>query len=215
MPTTTLQRLRLFRSDSAHDDAALATGSVDRLLADVETSLERERERRCAVRDEQARSVADALDEAGGSQSRFLHRRQDPAGACGDIDHLAVTPSGVWVVGAWQEAGARVTVAFANGVCDDDRERLLVRGRDKTQLVRRLTCQLDAVAAALASYDVPVRGLLCFFDAELPRVWEPVIHGHAVGDAERARQVLQAPGPVGDRWRTDLHRVLAEAFPAV
>ena len=214
MPTTTIQRLRLFRQEASdHCADPLVTG-VDRLLADVETSLERERERRSAVRDEQARSIADALEEAGGARSHFLHRRLGPSG-CGDLDHLAVTASGVWVIGAWHEAGARVAVAFANGVAESDRERLMVRGRDKTQLARRLSCQLEAVASALASYDVPVRGLLCFVDAELPRVWEPVIHGHVVGDAERARQVLQAEGPVGTAWRRDLFDVLAQEFPAV
>lgn len=214
MATTTIQRLRLFRSDAADPCPDPLVTGVDRLLADVETSLERERERRSAVRDEQARSIADALEEAGGSQSHFLHRRLGPSG-CGDLDHLAVTPSGVWVIGAWHEAGARVTVAFANGAVEDDRERLMIRGRDKTQLVRRLSAQREAVAAVLTSYDVPVRGLLCFVDAELPRVWEPVIHGHVVGDAERARQVLQTEGPVGTMWRRDLFDVLGQAFPAV
>jgi len=214
--TTTLQRLRLRRPDPA--DACpdtFVTGGPQLMSADVETSLERERARRAAARDQQSRVMADVLEEAGGPHSRFLHQRQGPAGACTDLDHVAVTPGGVWVIGAWQEPGARIEIAFSHGSAEAERERLLIRGRDKTQLVKGLAAQHEAVAAALAAYDVPVRGLVCFVDAQLPRFCTPTIQGYPVGDPGVVRELLRAPGSVGTGARRAVRKTLAEAFPTL
>jgi hypothetical protein len=211
--TISIQRLRLRRPDPASCPEALVAGSIDRIFSNVESSLERERERRVAVRVERTRSVSDALDEAGGPGTIFLHQRLAPALGC-ELDHIAVTASGVWVVGAWYESGARVEVAFHGGSYGGDRERLLVRGRDKTQLVKCLSARIEAVRDALMFDDVPVRGMLCFLDAQLPTIWTPAIQGFPLGDLDLARKQLQVEGPLGGDDRLRISRTLADAFPA-
>lgn len=206
MTTIAFERLRLRRQD-AGDAPAELSGGIDHLFAGVQTSLERERERRTAVRAEQAACLAEALERAGGRDALCLHGRR-AAGL--DVDHLVVTASGVYVVGAWLEAGARVEVAFAGGT---SRERLMVRGRDKTAWVNGLVAQHDAVRAALAAYPVPVRGLMLFLDAQLPTIWAPTIEDYPVVDAVRAAELLRAPGPVDHSTRRRVWRALSEAFP--
>lgn len=181
----------------------------------VETSLERERERRAAVRAQQSRLVADVLEAAGGPGGLFLHQRLGGPDCGTELDHVAVTPGGVWVIGAWQEPGARIEVAFSPGSADAERERLLVRGRDKTQLVKCLAAQHEAVAAALAAYDVPVRGLVCFIDAQLPRFCAPTIQGYPVTDPGAVRELLRARGSVGPSARRVVLKALTAAFPAL
>ncbi len=189
--------------------AVEAADPADLLLLDIEQSLEREQERRSAAREQQGRVLGDALAQAGGSDCLFLHELVGPLGACGQIDHLAVTPTGVWVIGAWREAGARVDVTGDGG-----RERLMIRWRDKSQRVKCLVGQQEAVAIALAAYDVPVRGLLCFSDAQLPRFGEASIGGFPVIDLHDASAVLSASGPVDDETRRQVRDVLAWSFPA-
>jgi hypothetical protein len=199
--------LQLFspRPVSAAVDAA---DPVDQLLLDIEHSLGREQERRYAARERQRRVLGGALEQSGGSDCLFLHELVGPLGACGQIDHLAITPTGVWVIGAWREAGARVDVTDGQG------ERLMIRWRDKSQRVKCLIGQQEAVAIALAAYDVPVRGLLCFADAQLPRFGVASIGGFPVIDLCDAGEVLAQQGPVDEQTRREVRDVLARSFPA-
>lgn len=173
--------------------------------------MARERERREADRGQQSRSIAVRLEEVAGFQTLFLHDRR--RGLEGEISHVAVAPSGVWVVGATQYDGHRVDVAWAGGADAADRERLLVGGRDKTILVKALDSQRQAVRDALASYDVPVAGLLCFVGAQLPRVCTPMIHGHVVCDEEVAGAHLSQDGPLDAADRQEIFEILERAFP--
>ncbi|MEZ5095684.1 MAG: hypothetical protein R2731_05945 [Nocardioides sp.] len=183
-------------------------------LVDLESSMARERERREAARGNASRSLAARLEEAAGPRALLLHDRRRGADGAGDeLSHVAITPTGVWVIEAWQYDGARVDVALSTGSHDTERERLLVGGRDKTLLVKSLVGQHHAVATALAPYDVHVGGLLCFVGALLPRVWRPSVQGFDVVDVPRASEVLRAPGPLGDAERQLLHDLLAAAFP--
>lgn len=181
------------------------------MLLDLESCLDRERERREADRGNASRCMAMALDEAGGPRTMFLHNRRWGRWGGTEVSHLAVTPSGVWVVEGWQYDGARVDVARESG--PRGTERLLVGGRDKTVLVGSLVRQYNAVATALQPYDVPVRGLLCFMGASLPRVWRPSVQGFDVVDIPRATEQLRGPGPIDDFDRQRLMNMLCTAFP--
>ncbi len=183
-------------------------------VVDLEASMARERERREADRVLQSRSIAVRLEEVAGFQSLFLHDRLRGRGLEGEISHVAVAPSGVWVVGATQYDGHRVNVAWAGGADEADRERLLVGGRDKTILVKALDSQRQAVRDALAAYDVPVAGLLCFVGAQLPRVCTPMIHGHVVCDEEVAGAHLSQDGPLDAADRQEIFEILERTFPA-
>lgn len=210
MSSSTFERLRQRRAHAPGADlAALASGSVDRLMADLDTTLVRERARRDAERDEHARSVADSLEALGDQGTWWLHRLGLPAVT--EVDHVALTPTGVWVTALWHEPGARVEVVFSGG---PGTERLIVRGKDRSDRVQMLAAQHLAVRRALAAYDVPVRGLLVFLDAQLPTIWAPTVGDFPVADAELAHEELTAAGEVDDRLRLELRRVLRASFPS-
>ncbi len=210
MSTSTFERLRQRRAQAAGEDlAALASGSVDRLMADLDSTLTRERARRHAEKDQEARSAAECLEALGDQTTWWLHRLG--SAAADHVDHVALTPSGIWVVALWHEPGARVEVVFSGG---PGTERLIVRGKDRSDRVHLLAAQHRAVRHALAAYDVPVRGMLAFLDAQLPTIWAPTIGDFPVADAELAHDELTADGRVDDRLRLELRRVLRSSFPS-
>jgi hypothetical protein len=207
--SSTFERLRQRRAQAGGENlAALASGSVDRLMADLDSTLTRERARRLSEQDEEARSAAECLEALGDQTTWWLHRIGSPA--VGLVEHLALTPSAVWVVALWHEPGARVEVVFSGG---PGTERLMVRGKDRTDRVHVLASQHRNVRDALAAYDVPVRGLLVFLDAQLPTIWAPTVGDFPVADADLAHDELTAAGRIDDRQRLELRRVLRSRFP--
>ena len=159
------------------------------------------------------RRVAARL-EKGCDEVLFLHnRRLGPTARSGDIDHLAVAPSGVWVIDAKHYPGAKVDVDISGGLFGRPRqEKLLVRGRDRTSLVAGLARQYEAVSAALASYAAPVRAMFCFVGAELPWLRVPEVNGFAVHDIAGARKQLRVDGPLATATRRDIWETLARSF---
>ncbi len=95
-----------------------------------------------------------------------LHDRRVP-GTNGNIDHLVVVPSGVWIVDA-KNYGGKVEQRDLGGWRRSDL-RLYVNSRDETKLVEGLGWQAEAVRAVLERIGfglVPIRPALCFTDAE-------------------------------------------------
>jgi hypothetical protein len=91
-----------------------------------------------------------------------LHDRRLGDGRA-NIDHLAVAPSGVYVIDAKRLRGRiEVRKPFFG------EEKLAVAGRDKTKLVESLERQVDAVRSGLEliEQDVPVYGCFCFVDSD-------------------------------------------------
>jgi hypothetical protein len=78
--------------------------------------------------------------------------------------------------------------------------------------VEALAFQHLAVRRELAAYDVPVRGLMVFLDAQLPTIWAPTVRDFPVVDAELAFHELTAPGDLDDRTRLEIRRVLRSSF---
>lgn len=100
---------------------------------------------------------------------RVLHDRRIP-GSKANIDHIAVCPGGVFVVDAKRYKG-RPRVQVDGGLFRPRVERLMVGSRDQTRLVAGVHRQVDQVRGALAARaltDVPVRGALCFVEADWP-----------------------------------------------
>lgn len=87
-----------------------------------------------------------------------LHDRQMP-GSRANIDHIVLVASGVWVIDSKRPKG-RIKVQKAKGGA----QKLLIGGHDRTELVHKLTRQVNAVKAAMlqAGSDVPVNGAFCF-----------------------------------------------------
>jgi hypothetical protein len=105
----------------------------------------------------------------------ILHNRRMPGGR-GDIDHLAIASTGVFVVDAKAIKGkVRVHRPLFG------KPKLRVSGRDRTKLIDGLDCQVSAVRGVLTANghsDVWVQGVLCFTTADLPLLGTPKMRGH-------------------------------------
>jgi hypothetical protein len=133
------------------------------------------------------------------------------------IDHIVVAPAGVFVVDAKRYKG-RPHLRVEGGIIRERVEKLMVGGRDCSKLVTGIQKQVDLVAAALAASDVidlpPIRGMLCFVDADWPLfggafttanidvLWPKKVAEHAL-----AIRVLTADHV------TMIHAALATHFP--
>ena len=98
---------------------------------------------------------------------RVLHDRRI-RGTRANIDHIAVGPSGVWVIDAKRYKGRRPELHVEGGVPRPRVESLRVGGRDGTKLVDGVASQVARVRDALCDDTVPVAGVLCFLDADWP-----------------------------------------------
>ena len=109
------------------------------------------------------RRVAEVLEGATGIE--VLHDRLVP-GSRANIDHIAIGPSGVFVIDAKKYTG-QVEARDVGGLFRTD-DRLYVNNRDRTKLVDGVLRQVDVVRTALGSdfADVPVHGVLCFVGCE-------------------------------------------------
>lgn len=139
---------------------------------------------------------------------RVLHDRRIP-GSRANIDHIAVAPTGVWVIDTKRYNG-KLQVAkplFGNAT-------LNVAGRDQTKLVDGLAKQVELVADAIADVDleVPVRGCFCFVDTELPLLGTRSIRGFSIFGRKRLAQQLNTAGTLIDEDAEMLAAVLAERF---
>jgi hypothetical protein len=96
-----------------------------------------------------------------------------------NIDHIAVTPSGVYVIDAKKYAG-RLEERNVGGAFRPD-QRLYVNGRDRTKLAAGVTSQVEAVRDLLASVpgfaNVHVGGVLCFIGCDWAKLRTFTING--------------------------------------
>lgn len=107
------------------------------------------------------------LDALASDSLRLLHDRRIPRSSA-NIDHLAVTASGVYVIDAKKYRG-RPHLKIQGGIFRPRVERLLVGSRDCAKLVDGVLKQVDVVRAVLED-EVPVRGVLCFVEADWPLI---------------------------------------------
>jgi hypothetical protein len=109
------------------------------------------------------RKLASSLEQNLGDRAILLNDRQVPK-TKGNIDHLVVAGSGVWVVDAKNYSGL-VQQRDVGGFFKVD-NRLYVGGRDRTKVIDGLGWQVRAVTNALAGLEVSVSSAVCFTDAE-------------------------------------------------
>ncbi len=100
---------------------------------------------------------------------RVLHDRRI-RGTRANIDHLAVGPTGVWVIDAKRYACKRPSLRVDGGIIRPRVESLRIGGRDGTRLVHGVRTQMNHVRAALGETVAPVAGALCFLDADWPLI---------------------------------------------
>lgn len=115
----------------------------------------------------------------------------------GNIDHIAIGPTGVWVVDAKRYAG-QVAKKDVGGWLRCD-VRLYVGRRDCMKLVQAMSKQVGAVRDALGEEwaAVPVRPMLCFVDADWQWFAKPFeLGGVLVTWPRAARERVSTPGPL-------------------
>lgn len=151
------------------------------------------------------------LDRLASDTLRLLHDRRIPKSRA-NIDHLAVTASGVYVIDAKKYRG-RPHLKIEGGLFRPRTERLLVGSRDCTKLVDGVLKQVDVVRGLL-DIDVPVRGVLCFVDADWPLIGGTfTTRGVQVLWPNKLYPQLQADGPGTRDTIAEMHRKLAHALP--
>jgi hypothetical protein len=139
----------------------------------------------------------------------LLHDRRMPTGG-GNIDHLAIAPTGVFVIDAKNHSGK---VEVRNPLFGAP--KLVINGRDRTKLIDGLDRQVAAVQTALRASghaDVPVRGALCFTTAELPLLGTLKMRGHVLLYPKALAKRLNAEGPLEPAAIDELARGLAAAL---
>ena len=157
------------------------------------------------------RAVADSLAKrTAGSPVITLHNRRMPGGR-GDIDHVAIAPTGVYVIDTkdWKGKVQIQTPWFGAA-------KLLIRGRDCTKLIDGLERQLTAVRNALdrdGHHAIPLRGALCFTQADLPFLTTQTFRGHLLLYRKALAKQLNADGPLGTPGLENLARHLAVSLP--
>jgi len=156
--------------------------------------------------------LAASLVKILGDRAILLHDRRVP-GTKGNIDHLAVAASGVWVIDAKNYAG--LIEHRDKGSFFRANYRLFVGGRDKSKLAEGLSWQITAVRSALDVPEIPVTPALCFVDAEWRLFAKPFQHqGVWVTWSKKLAEMIATPGPLTDLDVLHVADRLATALPA-
>jgi hypothetical protein len=164
------------------------------------------------------RAVAAKLDELADEHVVALHdrkmRRPDGTLSKANIDHLAVTAAGVWVIDAKTHQGA-LEVRRSGGLFSPRIESLYINGRDRTGLVHGLLKQVAAVRTELETVqaDVPVRGALCFVGTELPWFGSSSIVGVPLVGRRALAKLMRSAGDLAPEDRHVLVGFLDQRFP--
>lgn len=146
-----------------------------------------------------------------------LNDRQMP-GSRANIDHIAVAPSGVWVIDAKRYKGKiEVRKPFFGD------EKLVIAVRDKTKLIEGLAKQVKAVEAGLTLIEkqVPIRACLCFINPEgqsggsgIPLLRTLTISRVPLLYPRRLAKRLNQPGALERDEALVVAEAMAELFPA-
>lgn len=156
-------------------------------------------------------TIGAGLNRAVGDSGVVLHDRRVPNSRA-NLDHLAIVPSGVWVIDSKHYRGVlerrRISGFFMS------REALSVGRRDRSSLLASAARQRALVTRHVRP-DVPVRVALCFTGVELRVFARPFeLDGVIVTWPKALAKSLAKPGPLDAAARHDLAVRLAAAFPS-
>ncbi len=139
-----------------------------------------------------------------------MHDRRIPSSRA-NIDHLAVTPSGVFVIDAKKYRG-RPRLKVEGGLLRPRVEKLLVGSRNCTSLVDGVVRQVAIVRDQLDD-SVPVHGVLCFIEADWPLIGGSfVTRGVEALWPKKLYPKLGSDGPLDADTIATLYRTLGGAL---
>ena len=155
--------------------------------------------------------LGNRLNEFASESLGVLHDRRIP-GSRANIDHLAVTPTGVYVVDAKKYKG-RPHLKIEGGLLRPRVEKLLVGSRDCTKVVDGVLKQVDVVRGIIGD-DLPIHGVLCFVEAGWPLIGGSfTIRGVEALWPKKLYPKIRAPGPLQSETVAEIHRRLASSLP--
>ncbi len=156
--------------------------------------------------------VGGRLNELASDRLRVLHDRAIP-GSRANIDHIAIAPTGVYVIDPKKYAGGP-RLKIEGGLFRPRNEKLMVGSRDCTKLVAGVLKQVGVVREMLDD-EVPVHGILCFVEADWPLIGGSFsTQGVSVLWPRRLYSTLQGDGGLSVEAINSLHRTLATGLPA-
>lgn len=155
------------------------------------------------------RAVAEMLDRELAGSARFLYnRRVGMWRERGDIDIIAIAPSGVFVIDPKAYTGKRIRSTRSG-------DAFVVDGRRRPALALAMRRHIDAVAIAVSEGPIPaaeVSAAYCFIKSDLP--WGRLVVDNVVATTPRGVvKMLKRPGPLTAKDRSTLHRYLGEQLP--
>jgi hypothetical protein len=157
--------------------------------------------------------LAEAL--AGVPDVKLLHDRRVPQ-TRGNIDHIVVAPSGVFVVDAKLYKGL-IQIRDVGGFFKTDK-RLYVGGRDCSHLAENMSWQVQAVLRALMAGGFepmpPITPVLCFVDGEWPLLFPPEEYKGVRLEGKRSiKKQVAGVRVLESEVIARVHHALAIAFP--
>jgi hypothetical protein len=146
------------------------------------------------------RELAIHLDEIDGVVS--LHDRSIP-GSRAIIDHIAIGPSGVYVIdtNVYRESVERHV------------NRLIVDERDRTDLAIGMSHRVVAVSEALRDLRIPISRALCFVGGESPSSLPFMLRGVWAGWPAQLFRLVSQPGVLQPADIENAARLLDEHLP--
>jgi hypothetical protein len=151
------------------------------------------------------REVGARLDKLRRGGVLTLHDRRVP-GRRTNVDHIAVAPTGVFVIDTKNVAGkVRAT-----------RDGVIVAGRRRDEMVTGVQAQIAVVRSVLEDQQLSpdaIRGVLCFTRAELPWL-SPAPGGVALLNPRGLSRTLRKAGPLDADRVGHLARILAQRLPS-
>lgn len=160
--------------------------------------------------------VGALLDAAAARGVLTLHDRRIP-GCRGRLEHIAVGPSGIYVIDVKHFKNASIEVRPA-GDAQSGTDDLVVGKRVMTAAVvatRRRVAELRSLLATADLTDVPVVGALCFVDGLLPlSVGDLEVGGVHVMRPSGLTALVATPGSLDGDHRRLLQQFLAQQLPA-
>ena len=132
----------------------------------------------------------------------------------GDIDHVAIVASGIFVIDAKNYNGRVESRDVGNWRTVD--RRLFVGGRDKSKLVEGMGKQVRAVRAALEPAGLsgtPIHAVLCFTDSDWGFFAKPLTFCDVTCLwAKKLCELINEPGPLDEAQRTKIGQLLSVAL---